>query len=280
LSAKYGQTQWIIFYFIFLPLTSAIFAASIFSSAENSKNRIIKQIAVPRGYERVLVPKDSFGAWLRRMPLKPADSPALDYKNRIKKSADDTTVAAVAAMNIYGKNLDQCMDILMRLYAEYLLAQRLDHKIAFPLPDGTMLSWLQWESGFRFYFKGYHFHLRKSAPADTADENFEKYLRAVFEYSGTQAFYHYYQSVTFDSLRIGDFIVKKNPHGHAVMVVDLAQDQSGNKIALFGQGDTPACQFYLLNYKTDNPWFPISKKQDHPPLPIKKAMKWTGLRRF
>jgi hypothetical protein len=255
-------------------------AASIFKSDKNRSQKIVEQINVPLGFERISVTKGSFANWLRQLPLNPPNSPVLDYKNRVKKSADDTTIAAVIDMNISGKNLDQCMDILMRMHAEYLISKNRKNKIIFPLPDGKMFSWDQWKEGYRFYFKGYNFRFHHIAEQDTSDNNFEHYLRAIFEYSGTQAFYHYYKSISFDSLQIGDFIVKKNPHGHAVMVIDIAQDKLGNKIALFGQGDTPACQFHILNYNKDNPWFPINKSQEYPPLPIKKSMKWDGLRRF
>ena len=64
------------------------------------------------------------------------------------------------------------------------------------------------------------------------------------------------------------------------MIVDLARDKDGKLVALIGQGDTPACQFYLLNFKKGNPWFPIDIKKEILPLPIKKEMRWKGLRRF
>ncbi|GEM_PF-1984801 len=260
--------------------TSSLLSQSIFSYKGGGSNSIGKRIKTPPGFKRIAVTPNSFAAWLRKLPLKPAASPALDYRGRIKKSAYDTTVAAVVDMDILGKNLDQCMDILMRLRAEYFISQNRREAIAFPLPDGTMLPWRDWKKGYRFYLKNYRFFLKKSADSNSSKRNFEIYLRSVFDYTGTQAFYHYYKTIPFDSLKIGDFIVKKNPHGHAVMIVDIAEDEHGNKIALIGQGDTPACQFYILNNKKNNPWFSINKSQQYPPLPIKKRMNWDGLRRF
>ena len=260
--------------------SSVIFSQSIFSDKIKQADTIAERIKTPPGFKRVAVPPNSFAAWLRKLPLKPPGSAVLDYRGRIKKSADDTTVAAVVDMNIRGKNLDQCMDILMRLRTEYLISQSRKRDIAFPLPDGTMLSWHAWQNGYRFSMKNYHFSLQKTAAVDSTERNFEIYLRTIFDYTGTQAFYHYYKTLSVDSLRAGDFIVKKNPHGHAVMIVDIAEDSNGKQIALFGQGDTPACQFYLLNYKKGNPWFPIDKSREKPPLPIKKTMNWEGLRRF
>ncbi|MEJ2053170.1 MAG: DUF4846 domain-containing protein [Calditrichaceae bacterium] len=241
---------------------------------------ILERIYLPDGYERVPADSGSFGYWIRRMPLLPEKSAVKDYKNRIFKESKDTTIAAVIAYNIKGRNLDQCMDILMRLYAEYLISMNRKDEIRYPLPDGLMLGWAEWKSGMRPKFRGVHFYLEKIAEPDSADRNFNRYLNTIFEYSGTQAFYHYYKDINPDSLQIGDFIVKKGRKGHAVMIVDLARDNEGNLIALIGQGDTPACQFYLLNYKKENPWFPLETGIDVLPMPIKKKMRWKGLRRF
>ena len=57
-------------------------------------------------------------------------------------------------------------------------------------------------------------------------------------------------------------------------------DKNGNFRALIGQGDSPACQFYLLNYKNKFAWFPVDFNKKSLPLPIRKKMTWDGLRRF
>ncbi len=172
------------------------------------------------------------------------------------------------------------MDILMRLRSIYLQQTGRQKVISFPLPDGLLLSWQDWQSGQRPVFKGLHFRLIQSAGIDSSAANFEHYLRTLFNYSGTQTFYHYYPKMDPSTLRIGDFIVKKGRKGHAVMIVDLAQNKAGQRVALFGQGDTPACAFYILNYRKGQPWVPIDFSKKVIPLPIKKKMSWDGLRRF
>jgi len=241
---------------------------------------ISERFAPPEGFKRIPVKAASFSAWLRNLPLLPEDSPVKDYRNRVWKSSADTTVAAVASIDIKGRKLDQCMDILIRFYAEFLWRANRQTEISFPLPDGLMISWQEWEQGLRPQFKGAHFYLEKKAEPDVTSKNFQLYLNTIYEYSSTQVFYHYYRDINPEQLESGDFIVKKGNKGHAVMIVDLAEDKGGNKVALIGQGDTPACQFYLLNYKKGNPWFPLDFKNDILPLPIKKTMFWSGLRKF
>ena len=166
----------------------------------------------------------------------------------IKKSAKDTTVAAVVNYSIKGKKLEQCMDIIQRLWAEYLWSQHRSNKICFYLPGGFLLKWKDWQEGFRPLYHGIKVNLIKKMKPDSSRKNFEEYLWEIFYRSNTQTAYFAYPKVELENVQIGDLIVKKGKRGHAVFILDLAIDNSGNKIVLVGHGDTPACQFFLLNY--------------------------------
>ena len=69
-------------------------------------------------YDRLAVKKGSFAAWLRQLPLKTSGSPVLDYRGKIFKTGADSVVAAIVNININGHRLEQCMDIIVRLYAD------------------------------------------------------------------------------------------------------------------------------------------------------------------
>ncbi len=233
----------------------------------------------PEGFSRVKLPPGSFGAWLRKMPILKKRGPVRDYRGRIFKTREDSAVAAVAACDISGRSLDQCMDILMRFYSAWLKENgRLD-ALALALPDGTMLGFSDWKKGIRPFFKGLHFQLKQTARIQKTNI-LNAYLNTIFEWTGTQAFYHFYKTVPLDSLQPGDFIIKKGRKGHAVLIADLVSDAQGNKLALIGQGDTPACAFYFLQNSAESPWIRVSPESAFPRLPIRKKMYWTGLRRF
>ncbi|MBC8182015.1 hypothetical protein H8E88_12930 [candidate division KSB1 bacterium] len=234
----------------------------------------------PNGYTRIKVENGTFAHYLRNLSLFADDTPVKDYRGRITKSKKDSTVAAVSDYPIKGKKLEQCMDILQRLWAEYLWSHHQFEKISFYLPGGFLLKWHDWKNGLRPKFHGIKVTLLKSARSDSSRKNFEEYLWEIFYRSNTQTAYFAYPKIEKKNLQIGDFIVKKGKRGHAVLILDLAIDDFGNKVVLIGHGDTPACQFYLLNYKKDNPWFPLNQAKNHLPLPIKKKMFWEGLRRF
>jgi len=172
------------------------------------------------------------------------------------------------------------MDILVRFYSEYLWEKNEQGNLSLPLPGKQSLKWSDWQQGYRPKFRGINFDLIKSEKCNFAKNNFNKYLNLIFAESHTQQFYFAYPVIERQNIQVGDFIVKKGVKGHAVMIVDLAQNANGDLIALIGQGDTPACEFYLLIYNNDNPWIPLNFSEELIPLPIKKKMTWDGLRRF
>jgi hypothetical protein len=230
-------------------------------------------------YKRAAVPPESFGSWLRNLPLKPAGSPVYDYRGRVYKTGGDTTIAAVVDMEVQGRRLEQCMDILIRLYAEYLWSQGRAGELRLPLPGGYQLAWDEWWRGFRPRFRGIEVALVKAAQPDSSEKQFEAYLRTVYAESHTQQFYHTYTPVAAADIRIGDFFVLRGSKSHAVMVVDLAVGPDGTTYALIGHGDTPACQLHLLNYRHGQPWIPLDPEKPLP-LPIRRKMTWDGVRRF
>jgi hypothetical protein len=247
-----------------------------YDSAETIQSRF----PPAEGFQRVAVSPQSFAHWLRNLPLLPEGTPVKDYRGQIKVAPQDTILAAVVDYNIRGKKLEQCMDIILRFWAEYLFSQQRSDEIAFYLPVNFLLKWSDWQQGFRPHHQGIQISLLKNHAPDSSRDCFQKYLWEIFYYSNTQTAYFNYPTIKFENVQIGDFIVKRGSRGHAVLIVDLAVDSNGNRIALFGQGDTPARQFYLLNYKEGQPWFPLNPDEKYPLLPIRKKMYWEGLRRL
>jgi hypothetical protein len=260
------------------------FLMFLFNFTSNSvcvdNNSIIETIPVPFGFSRVSVDSAGFAGWLRNLVLKSPGSSVLDYRGKVYKSGNDSTVSAVVDWDILGQRMEQCMDILVHFYAEYLRQNNRENEIHFPLPGGYWLDWKDWKNGWRPIFKGITMTLGKKAAYDSSQKAFISYLNTIFAESHTQQFYHGYKVIDRHNVQIGDFIVTQGSKSHAVMIMDLAVNEQGQLIALIGHGDTPACQFYLFNYQKNNPWFPLNFENDHLPLPIRKKMSWDGLRRF
>ncbi len=261
-------------------LTVSIFLFFLLSGLTYAQDTLQKRFNPPPEFTRVKVSPNSLAAWLRKLPLLEPGSAVLDFRGKIFKPGNDSSVAAVVDMNVKGRRLEQCMDILLRLYSDYLIANGKRDSLKFPLPDGLPLSWKQWRAGFRPLFKGLHFQLRKSGSADSSTKSFHNYLNTIFSYTGSQTFFHYYPDISPDKLQIGDFIVRKVRKGHAVLIIDMVENVRAQKMVLVGQGDTPACPFYILRNKNGSPWFSLDSTKKYLDLPIRKKMYWRGLRRF
>ena len=241
---------------------------------------IAERFAPPPGFQRVACERGSYGEWLRRLPLLPEGTSVKDYRGKIRKSAADTSLAAVIDQDISGRKLEQCMDIILRLRAEYLRKSGHADDIVFLLPDRTRLRWQDWRHGVRPVMEKGAFTLQKHHLPDSSEAAFEQYLRALFYHSHTQVFYHALAVVHPADIVPGDVFIKKGSKGHAVVVLDLAVNAKGEVVALIGQGDTPACQLHILNHRKNQPWIPLDLQNPVIPLPIRKQMTWEGLRRF
>ncbi|KAA3654775.1 MAG: hypothetical protein DWQ10_17615 [Calditrichaeota bacterium] len=242
--------------------------------------RLSKRFPPPDGFTRVPVRSNSFAAFLRSLPVKPVASPVLDYKNRIVKDGADTTVAAVVQLNIKGKKLEQCMDILQRLFAEYCIQSGQEKKIGFLLPDKTKFFWHEWREGWRPVRAKDKYPLQKIGHQARSRDTFEDYLKEIFYHSGTQTNYFGLKKIAPAHVSIGDMLIKRGPRGHAVLITDMVENSEGIRMALFAQGDTPACQLHILQNTSGMPWIPLDVSQPSPELPIRKKMHWNGLRRF
>ena len=261
-------------------LTSLLILIVINCSLTYPQSRI-DEIPLPSvDFERVESFPGSFQQWLRELPLKPKGSDVLNYRGGVFKSGEDTAVAFVTDINIKNRRLEQCMDILIRFYSDFLQSENQMNTLILPLPGGYWIKWTDWKKGYRPIFKGIDVTLKKTSFPDSSYKNYQSYLNTVYSESHTQQFYHAYKKINRSDIMIGDMIIRKGTKGHAVMVVDLAKNDKGEMIALIGNGDTPACQFFLLNHKRNSPWIPLHSDQINLELPLKRKIGWDGLRRF
>ncbi len=96
---------------------------------------ILSRILPPKGYERADATNGSFDEFLRNYPLLPDGSPVLLYDGSIKQQQ-----SAVCVFDMYlgEKDLQQCADSVMRIYAEYMRIGENADKIAFHFVNGFL----------------------------------------------------------------------------------------------------------------------------------------------
>jgi hypothetical protein len=218
----------------------------------------IGEIAVPDGYSRLVVPDSSFGKWLREVQLK-KDKTVYLY-NGIEKG-NQSAQYAVLNVSVGKENLQQCADAVMRLRAEYFFSRGEYSQINFKASDGTLLSFSDWQDGYRYHLQGNKLVKRQSnLLCNNLRQCFDAYLRVVFSYCGTASLQQSLQRVEdIRDIRAGDVWIEGGYPGHAMIVVDVAANERNEKIFLLAQSYMPAQDIHVVRNPANDksPWYAV-----------------------
>ncbi|WP_333864048.1 DUF4846 domain-containing protein [Chitinophaga sp.] len=211
---------------------------------------------LPAGFQRMPQSPGSFGAWLRNVPLKKT---ATVYLFNGEKKRNQSAQVAVLDISTGKKDLQQCADAVMRLYAEYLYANKKYGQIMFNATDGTPMDYGAWRQGRRWKLRGNKLAgIHSAAPCDTR-ACFDEYLETVFTYAGTISLKKQLQPVRNSAdIRPGDVFIESGSPGHAVIVMDVAVNSFGEKRFLLAQSYMPAQDMHLLkNPSAASAWYAL-----------------------
>lgn len=204
----------------------------------NEKTRV-SDIALPDGFSRVKN-IDSFGLCLRNFQLKKNNTVYLYNGQPAKYQSNHIAVLDLSTGN---KDLQQCADCIMRLIAEYYFYKNEFDKIAFKGSDGKIFS-----------FKEY---------ADAHKKNYShelllKFMELVFSYCGTYTVAAISKPINIQDIMPGDILVHAGSPGHAMIVMDVAENKKGERIFLLAQGFMPAQDMHIVINpiaETFTPWY-------------------------
>ena len=191
----------------------------------------------PPGAARVAVADGSFGDFVRRLPLKPRGAAVHLYDGSEKPRQD--VHAAVVDLDVPPRDLQQCADAVMRLWAEYRYAR--GATVAFH-PDPGKPRALTFDA---------------RSPHTTNDRRaFEKWLIRVFADAGSASLEAELHPVR-DVPQPGDVLIQGGYPGHAVLVLDVAAGTDGRRWLLLGQSYMPAQEFHVLRNPATpgSPWY-------------------------
>lgn len=235
-------------------------------------NTIATRFEAPSGYKRTREDSNSFGSYLRNLPLFPAGS-VVKYYNEEEKQ-NHQVYAAVINLPIGKRDLHQCADAVMRLRADYLRSQHRAEEIQFHFTNGFNAHYAKWMKGDRILVKGNQCQWTSDGVSGDSDKEYWKYLEMVFNYAGTLSLSKELDSQHWNDMQIGDVLIKGESPGHAVIVVDMAIDQNTQeKIYMLAQSYMPAQELQvLLNPLTHNVWYSLSAED-----PI-ETPEWTFTR--
>lgn len=263
-------------------IATLVLAGSPYPWQLGNVDRSIGDIPAPAGATRVPFEDGSFGRWLRGLPLAPKNTPVKLYNGREKPN--QTAHFAVTTLDTGARDLQQCADAAMRLYAEYRWAQNKARGLSFHYTNGMKVPWSRWRSGQRPDLKARRGSWKKGT-AGSSRRAFGGYLRAIMTYAGTASIArHDTRLVAVSDIAPGDMLIQGGYPGHAVVVLDVAS-KNGQRLVLLGQSYMPAQDFHVLKNPRDaalSPWFRASDLAGPRGLktPEWRAFKQTDLRRF
>jgi len=240
-----------------------------------------RTVPTPKGYERVDLPDGSFGNWLRGLPLRDASAEVRAYDGSVLRRADDRRVWAVAELDVSPIDVQQCADSVIRLHAEWLWSRGERAKIGYHFLSGDFARYQAYAAGERPQVDGNKVKWARTSAASDGRKTFRGYLDMVFNYASTISLAHRAQKLDKAELAPGDFFVLPGGPGHAILILDVAVDANGKRVALLGQGFMPAQDFHVLESGEAgvSPWFSLEGESvDTPFWP--EAFPWSSLRRF
>jgi hypothetical protein len=196
-----------------------------------------RDIEPPAGYKRMKLADVSFGTWMRNIRVK-KDNHVYLYNGELKDNQSAQFV--VLDITVGKKNLQQCADAIMRLRAEYLFSQKKYDAIEFYDNEGKSYKW--------------------TGGADRP--GFERYLEKVFGWCGSASLEKQLKPVPdLKDIQPGDVFIKGGFPGHAMIAIDVAVNDKGNKMFMLAQSYMPAQDIHIVRNPMDDklsPWYDIA----------------------
>lgn len=230
----------------------------VFAEINNSAT-IKEKILTPEGFTRISPPNESFGEFLQNYVLHPSGYPVHLFDGSVKQNE---VWAAVLYFPILKKNLIQCADAIIKLRAEYLYSKGDYEKIVFSLTNGMIVPYSKFVEGLRVKVTGNKTEWIKSDNKGDSRKIFDEYLEFLYTYCSTSSLLKDTVESKISEIEIGDIFLQAGNPGHAVLVVDLAQNSKGEKIMLLAQSYMPSQEMHILkSFDLISPWYKVEDKE-------------------
>jgi hypothetical protein len=218
------------------------------------------RINTPVNFVRLENTENSYASYLRNLPLKPNGAEVMYYDGTHK--SNNNVYDAVIDLTIGTRNLHQCADAVMRLWAEYLWTNKRYDDIHFNFTNGFRIEYSKWIQGYRIKINGNKVSWYKSTSPSNTYKDFWKYMELVFSYAGTLSLSKELIPVPKNEMKIGDVFIWGGSPGHAILVIDMAiNPETKERVFLLAQSYMPAQETQILknqNNSTISPWYSLS----------------------
>jgi hypothetical protein len=218
---------------------------------------VLSRFAPPEGYARIEAGASSLAFWLRHLPLLSGRPGVLLFNGQRK--GNQSAQEAVIDIDVGQRDLQQCADAVIRLRAEFLRVSGRDEAICFKFTNGSDAVWSRWQEGYRPVLEGRKVGWQRLAAPGSSYAVFKRYLTRVFQYAGSASLEREMKPVdASETVQPGDVFIEGGFPGHAVMVVDVAENKKRERVFLLLQSYMPAQQMHVLKNPNDpslSPWY-------------------------
>ena len=194
----------------------------------------------PSGYERIY--NDEYSKFLRQLPLK-TENIVLYYDGG--KKPNYQTYAAVFNYDIGNKDLHQCADAAIYLNAMFNYQVGDWYKIKYRANSGKLMAY----TSFAYAKK---------------KNSFKSYLEYVWAWAGTWSLEKYDTfRIDIKDIKPGDIFIQGGSPGHSITVVDVIQNDVGNKKYMLAQSYMPAQEQHILfnPEKESSVWYDLNDEE-------------------
>ena len=243
---------------------------------------LASRIAPPPGYARVAVEPGGFPAFVRGLPLSPAGTAVTSHDGDVVRAADDDYVEAVIALDVGSSDVQQSVDVVVRLHAEWLWANNEKSKISYIALTKLPLPLSRWEKGQRLITDNGAdvFWAIQAKPKEADYSDFRRYLDGVFLWQNAMSLGLRSRKLDKpEALLPGDFFLHSRSPGHVAIVLDVAEKPGGERVALLGQALNPAQSVHVLRPGRATPWFSL-RPGSAIVTPYTAEFDWEELRRL
>ncbi|MCB9852611.1 MAG: hypothetical protein H6819_05910 [Phycisphaerales bacterium] len=216
------------------------------------------RIAVPVGYERVILPAGSFGEWLRNLPAGESLAPVLRANGRTTLiPADDPNLAVTIQLQPHTNALGAA-GMMVRLRAEHCWGTKSLERSAFHFTSGQRLSWRAWANGVRALAGESGPRFEMTGMVDDSRDSFCAWIETQLQFTSCESLLDDTRKVDDGTIAPGDLLLRGGRDAHVLIVLDAAVDGAGRVAVLLGSGSSPAGTFHVLRASYDSPWFVLT----------------------